>query len=148
MKYVHKKVLSIKVCEMSPFRQNKINAKARRESHFRIKMMKKKVKWWKKVMRIALKEKINCAGHALQFPPDINAICQIVLWECMLMPIGLWSFYLEAKNNNEQIWNFILCRLTTNRCRNSFTGKYRIVASRSTSRLVTPHVTNSISNMP
>ena len=106
MKYVHKKVLSIKVCEMSPLDKTKLMSKPEEKAILEIKMMKKKVKWWKKVMRIALKEKINCAGHALQFQPDINAICQIVLWECMLMPIGLWSFYLEAKNSNMPFWIF------------------------------------------
>ena len=91
MKYVHKKLLSIKVCEMSPLDKTKLIPKPEGKAILE-KNDEKKVKWWKKVMRIALKEKINCAGHALQFQPDINAICQIVLWECMLMLIGLWSF--------------------------------------------------------
>ena len=48
MKYVHKKVLSIKVCEMSPLDKTKLMPKLRRESHFRNKNDEKKGKMMKK----------------------------------------------------------------------------------------------------
>jgi len=41
MKYVHKKVLSIKVCEMSPLDKTKLMSKPEEKAILEIKMMKK-----------------------------------------------------------------------------------------------------------